>query len=645
MAMDRQYSKAFFHSFIDAMQKLCRQYLVFDQAVELCGYLSLEIDNSKKERYVLSELVQNSGDVISESYCTKAFRTVRRNSRSPQRAEDSGPPWKARIIHEDNGQMSRDSGKPIQRDRSQPGPVFQTGGSFNRLGDHNTSSNNPFPSKTNQSVSGSRVTNYNQRYSPVESVSVVQRRHKHPHPQAAPEAVPVQMFTSKFVRDGPSGPHGPWQQVIPSITDCEGMDHCDGSGDGSRAGKRRATPESHMQTGSKKVKESPGSSNASTNASFPVSTLSSSSTHSRLPSSQSGPCDKSSIVTEDMPIIVKEEGVPFLIINPQDEDLETNGEGDSEVERLIQEGGVDNSCLLDGDAVGQLLEASLTEDMNKHTSRKTRGHVKLFQEYLVSQGITIPMHDLPPADLDSVLGTFFWDIRKDNGEEYEPSYLKNMQSSLERHLKFCGYSFCITRDKIFENSRTKLKDKQSWLIQQGKGMLPNKTVFLSEQDIDVLFRIQRLGDYNPDVLLNTIWLMVNINFGNVVKNVREHGDLLWRDIELQVDTSGRECVMLNKSPFPVVHVDNTVPSNRCLVRLYKTFRDSRGRYVEGTCPFYLCPNPTTMAEWFKPSPAGVNRLNNMVRRIVEGSGLPLEKKYTNSSIQMLIRGPLRTLAD
>lgn len=255
------------------------------------------------------------------------------------------------------------------------------------------------------------------------------------------------------------------------------------------------------------------------------------------------------------------------------------------------------------------------------------------------------MHDLPPADLDSVLGTFFWDIRKDNGEEYEPSYLKNMQSSLERHLKFCGYSFCITRDKIFENSRTKLKDKQSWLIQQGKGMLPNKTVFLSEQDIDVLFRIQRLGDYNPDVLLNTIWLMVNINFGNVVKNVREHGDLLWRDIELQVDTSGRECVMLNKSPFPVVHVDNTVPSNRCLVRLYKTFRDSRGRYVEGTCPFYLCPNPTTMAEWFKPSPAGVNRLNNMVRRIVEGSGLPLEKKYTNSSIQMLIRGPLRTLAD
>ncbi|XP_067677904.1 uncharacterized protein [Haliotis asinina] len=640
MAMDRQYSKEFFHSFIDSMQKLCRQYLQFDQAVELCGYLSLEIDNSKKERYVLSELVQNSGDVISESYCTKAFRTVRRSSKSPQRTEDSGPPWKARILREDNGQISRDSGKLTQRERSQPGPG--TVGSFNRPGEQSASLDNSLPSK---SVSGSRVASYSQRYSPVESLSVAQRRQKHiPHPQAPPEAVPVQMFTSKFVRDGAHGPHGPWQQVIPPITDSEGLEGCAGSGGGPGSGKRKPTPESHVMTGSKKLKESPGPSltpASGSHTSFPVSTLSS----SRLPSSQSDYSDTSPVITEDMPIIVKEEGVPFLVINNQEEGLETSGEGDLEVEKLIQEGGVDNSCLLDGDAVGQLLETSMTEDMNKHTSRKTRGHVKLFQEYLVSQGITIPMQGLPPADLDNVLGTFFWDIRKDNGEEYEPSYLKNMQSSLERHLKFCGYSFCITRDKIFENSRTKLKDKQSWLIQQGKGMLPNKTVFLTEQDIDVLFQIQKLGDYNPDVLLNTIWLMVNINFGNVVKNVRDHGDLLWGDMELQVDSSGRECVMLNKSPFPVVHLDNTVPSNRCLVRLYKTFRDSRGRYVEGTCPFYLCPNPSTVSEWFKPSPAGVNRLNNMVRRIVEGSGLPLERKYTNSSIQMLIRGPLRCLAD
>ena len=78
--MEKQYSVEFFTSFVDSVQKLCRHYLNFEQAVELSGYLCLEIDNTKKERYVLSELVQSSGDVISESYCTKAFKTVRKST-------------------------------------------------------------------------------------------------------------------------------------------------------------------------------------------------------------------------------------------------------------------------------------------------------------------------------------------------------------------------------------------------------------------------------------------------------------------------------------------------------------------------------------------------------------------------------------
>ena len=76
--MEKQYSVQFFTAFVEAMQKLCREYLEFDQGVELSGYLAVEIDNFKKERYVLSELIQNTGHVISESYCTKAFKTHRK---------------------------------------------------------------------------------------------------------------------------------------------------------------------------------------------------------------------------------------------------------------------------------------------------------------------------------------------------------------------------------------------------------------------------------------------------------------------------------------------------------------------------------------------------------------------------------------
>ena len=76
--MDKQYSVKFFTSFVEAMQKFCRDYIDFEQCVELSGYLAVEIDNHKKERYVLSEMLQSSGNVISESYCTKAFKTLRK---------------------------------------------------------------------------------------------------------------------------------------------------------------------------------------------------------------------------------------------------------------------------------------------------------------------------------------------------------------------------------------------------------------------------------------------------------------------------------------------------------------------------------------------------------------------------------------
>ena len=77
--MSKQYSVDFFTSLLEAVQKLCREYLEFDQYVDVSGYIALELDNYKKERFVISELLQKSGDFMSESYCTKAFKTSRSN--------------------------------------------------------------------------------------------------------------------------------------------------------------------------------------------------------------------------------------------------------------------------------------------------------------------------------------------------------------------------------------------------------------------------------------------------------------------------------------------------------------------------------------------------------------------------------------
>ncbi|XP_041370183.1 uncharacterized protein LOC121384052 isoform X2 [Gigantopelta aegis] len=117
--MDKQYSVEFFACFVDSVQKLCRDYLNFEQAVELSGYLCLEIDNSKKERYVLSELVQSSGDVISESYCTKAFKTVRKGPTTTvgyRGAENISPRYR---LNQERGQREPPTSALYQHPASQ----------------------------------------------------------------------------------------------------------------------------------------------------------------------------------------------------------------------------------------------------------------------------------------------------------------------------------------------------------------------------------------------------------------------------------------------------------------------------------------------------------------------------------------------
>lgn len=70
--------------------------------------------------------------------------------------------------------------------------------------------------------------------------------------------------------------------------------------------------------------------------------------------------------------------------------------------------------------------------------------------------------------MNKYLSAFFVGVRKSDGTEYEPCYLKNIQCSLERHLRKNKYSHSITEDTIFFESRELLKAKQKDLKKQGK---------------------------------------------------------------------------------------------------------------------------------------------------------------------------------
>ena len=49
------------------------------------------------------------------------------------------------------------------------------------------------------------------------------------------------------------------------------------------------------------------------------------------------------------------------------------------------------------------------------------------------------MSNLSPIDLDKVLQSFYAEVRKMNGDEYEPNSLASMPAGIDRYLKENNY--------------------------------------------------------------------------------------------------------------------------------------------------------------------------------------------------------------
>ena len=82
---------------------------------------------------------------------------------------------------------------------------------------------------------------------------------------------------------------------------------------------------------------------------------------------------------------------------------------------------------------------------------------------------------MAPEELDKVLSKFYAEVKKTDGDDYEPESLKIMQSSTERYLKEKVYPVSIVRSREFHNSQEILNVKAISLRQQGRGKRPNKS--------------------------------------------------------------------------------------------------------------------------------------------------------------------------
>ena len=174
------------------------------------------------------------------------------------------------------------------------------------------------------------------------------------------------------------------------------------------------------------------------------------------------------------------------------------------------------------------------ENENQNTMRKTLGHVKLFQSFLLHNDEHRDIHTISPCDLDPLLSKFILSIRRKNGVEYEPSYIRGIIGSIERYLKRHRYEASIIRGVAFTQTQETMKSKQKFLKKMGKGNRPRAADAITDSEIDKLYEVGQLGTHNPTALINTLWINNTIHFG-IRGGGEEHRALCLGDFKLYFD--------------------------------------------------------------------------------------------------------------
>ena len=97
------------------------------------------------------------------------------------------------------------------------------------------------------------------------------------------------------------------------------------------------------------------------------------------------------------------------------------------------------------------------------------------------------------TELDSYLSQFVLAARTKTGKDYEPSSLRGILASVERHLSRSSYSKTIFKDSDFKKTRDAFKAQQKQLKLHGLGNRPKATTALTDDEMEILFDKKLFG--------------------------------------------------------------------------------------------------------------------------------------------------------
>ena len=133
----------------------------------------------------------------------------------------------------------------------------------------------------------------------------------------------------------------------------------------------------------------------------------------------------------------------------------------------------------------ELIELLKIGSENKNKKRSTEYWKGIFEKWARIRGKEEQQerYDLFP-ELNEALSQFYAELRKENGQDYEPDSLRVMQAALDRHLRSQNYPKSILRDTEFMSSRKVLEGKARNQRERGMGKRPNKAKSLTKEEED-----------------------------------------------------------------------------------------------------------------------------------------------------------------
>ena len=261
------------------------------------------------------------------------------------------------------------------------------------------------------------------------------------------------------------------------------------------------------------------------------------------------------------------------------------------------------------------------------------------------------LSEIPPPELDRLLGHFYCKVRKADGSTYEPDSLTAFQRSIDRHLtKDLHKTYSVIRDVEFASSREKLKAACKKLKKDGKGNKSKASEPLENSEVQKMWEKGALGDESPEVLQNTVWYLLTLHMG--MRGRDEHYKLKYGDLNIHTTDEGYKYVEFNERdtktrsgessasrPFSPKMWSTPQNNQQCPVRIYEKYLQKRPpQMCEPDSPFYLAVNykPSPANEyWYKQQKMGKERIGNIMKRMAAAADIT-GKKTNHSARKTMI---------